>query len=140
MRYLLAVMLTLLPLSGHTADSMPLSENGNGQKATERAITERPSGDEHVADQPWPYANPYDPTSATNFDEFAPPLSSMSDGTDRSRMSLSLSDSGRSPAVYGHFGNPLFPDSINRRNETDHPYAMDSPTNHYGRSWLMIKR
>ena len=133
-------MLTLLPLSGHTADSIPLSTIGNDQKTTERSIAEKPSGDEPLVDQAWSYANPYHPTSATNFDEFAASLSPNSNGNDRSRLSLYLSDSGPSPAVYGHFGSPLFPDSINRRNETDHPYALDSPTNHFGRNWSMEKR
>jgi len=140
MRNLLGLVLTLLPLSGHAADSILLSENGADQKTAERSIAENPSEDEHLVEQPWPYANPYQPTSSTNFDEFAAPLVPLSDGNDRSRLSLYLSDSGPSPAVYGHFGNQFFSDSVNRRNETGHPYALDSPTNHFGRSWLMEKR
>lgn len=140
MRYLFGLMLTLLPLIGHTADSIPLFTIGNDQEPIERSITEQPSGEEQLVEQSWPYANPYHPTSPTNFDEFATPLSLTSDGQDRSRLSLYLSDSGPSPAVYGHFGSPLFPDSINRRNETGHPYALDSPTNHFGRSWFLEKR
>lgn len=140
MRYLLALVLTLLPLSGHAADSMPLSANGTDQKTTERLITDKPSGDEHFADQSWPYANPYQPTSATNFDAFIAPLSPLPDGNDRSRLSRYLSDSGPTPSVYGHFGSPFFSDSINRRNETSHPYVLDSPTNQYGRSWFTEKR
>ena len=140
MQYLLILVLTLLPLNGHTADSIPLSANGINQATTERSITEKPSGGEPSADQLWLYANPYQPTSATNFDEFAAPLVPLSDGSDRSRLSLYLSDSGPSPAVYGHFGSPFFPDSITRRNETGHPYALDSSTNQFGRSWRMDKR
>jgi hypothetical protein len=140
MRYFLGLVLALLPFSGHTADLIPLSKIGIDQKTTERPITEKPSQDEHLVDQLWPYANPYHPTSATNFDVFTAPLVPSLDGNDRSRLSLYLSDSAPNPAVYGHFGNPLFPDSINRRNETGHPYALDGPTNHFGRSWLLEKR
>ncbi len=140
MRYLFSLMLTLLPLNGHTAESIALSANEIDQTTSERSLTEKPSGDESLADQPWSYTNPYHPRSATNYDAFAAPLSPLSDGSDRSRMSLYLSDSGPSPTIYGHFGSPFFPDAINRQNETDHPYALDSPTNHFGRSWLTEKR
>ena len=138
MRYLLCMVLALFPVSGRAADSMPLSANEVDQKTAERFITEKPSGD--PVDQSWPYANPYQPTSPTNFDVFISPLSPLPDGNDRSRLSLYLSDSGPSPFVYGHFGSPFFSDSINRRNETSHPYALDSPTNQYGRSWFSEKR
>lgn len=140
MRFLLGVMLTLLPFIGHAADSIVLTENGINQEPTERSIITKPSGEEPLVDQPWPYANPYHPTSATNFDIFAAPVSPLSDGNDRSRLSQYLSDSGPTTSVYGHFGSPLFPDSINRRNETDHPFALDSPTNHFGRSWSLEER
>jgi len=43
MRYLLGLMLTLLPVSGYAADLVPLSENGSHQNTTERWITELPS-------------------------------------------------------------------------------------------------
>ena len=140
MRYLLGMVLTLLPLSGYAADSILLSANGMDQNTSEGLITEKPSGDEFLADQPWLYPNPYQPTSPTNFEVFIAPLSPLPDGNDRSRLSLYLSDSGPTPSVYGHFGSPFFSDSINRRNETSHPYALDSPTNQYGRSWFTEKR
>jgi hypothetical protein len=121
MRYLLGLMLTLLPLSGYAADSVPPSAPGIDQKTTERSIADTPSGDEFLVDQPWPYANPYHPTSATNFDPFAAPLGPRSD------TSASLN------SIYGHFGDQLFPDSIKNRGVTGHPFAMDSPANLFGR-------
>jgi hypothetical protein len=125
----------LLPLSGHAADSVPLFENGPDQQSPTPPSVEKFSGDTVPVDQAWPYANPYHPASATNFDEFTTPLLPTPEVTDRSRLSLYLSDSGPSQAVYGHFGNPFFPDSINSRGTTDHPFAMDSSTNLYGRTW-----
>ena len=135
MRLLLTLVLILLPLSGHTADSMPPSENGPDQESPNSPGVEKFSGDTALIDQAWPYANPYHPTSATNFDAFTSPPSSHSEGTDRSRLSQYLTDSGPNQTVYGHFGSPFFSDSINSRGTTGHPFAMDSATNLYGRNW-----
>ena len=132
-------MLTLLPLSGHAADALSLSPTETDQK-TWHAPAEPPSGDEGVIDQPGPYANPYHPSSATNFDAFTVPHVPSPNVNDRSRLSLYLSDSAPPSSLYGHFDSPFFPDSINRRDATDHPYALDSPTNYYGRSSLMERR
>ena len=139
MRLMLVLVLTLFPFIGHTADSISLSPNGTEQK-TDPSIIEKPFGEESLIDQPGPYVNPYHPTSATNFEAFTVPLLPSPEVNDRSRLSRYLSDSGPSPAIYGHFGNPFFPPSINHRNATDHPYALDSPTNNFGRSWLTEKR
>jgi hypothetical protein len=125
MRYLLGLVLTLLPVSGHTGDSIPPSTTGTDQNTSERSFTEQPSGDEHPVDQSWPYTNPYDPASATNFDPFAAPLAPRAD------------TSGPVKNVYGHFGDQLFPNSINARGVTSHPFAMDSPANLYGRDQRM---
>lgn len=121
MRYLFGLMLTLLPLSGYAADALPPSTTGSDQNSSERVIVEQPAGDESPAEPSWPYANPYHPTSATNFDPFAAPLVPRAD------------TSGSVDTVYGHFGDQLFPDSINTRGVTAHPFAMDSPANLYGR-------
>ena len=128
MQYLLILVLTLLPLNGHTADSMPSSTTGTDQNTTERSFTSQPSGDEYPAEQSWPYANPYRPTSATNFDPFTAPLAPRADTP------------GSINTVYGHFGDQLFPNSINTRGITDHPFAMDSPANLYGRDQRMRGR
>jgi hypothetical protein len=128
MRYLLGLMLTLLPVSGHAADLIPLSTNEIDQKAAERSIVDQPSGDEHPVDQSWPYTNPYHPASATNFDPFATPLMPRSD------------TSGSAISGYGHFGDPLFPDSIIHRGVTAHPFAMDSPANLFGRDQRVGER
>lgn len=121
MRYLFGLVLTLLPLSGHAADSIPPSITGTDQHTSERSFTEQPSGDEHPVDQSWPYANPYHPMSATNFDPFAAPIAPQAD------------TSGSVNNVYGHFGDQLFPNSINIRGVTSHPFAMDGSANLYGR-------
>ena len=47
--------------------------------------------------------------------------------------------SGSVNSIYGHFGDQLFPNSINNRGVTDHPFAMDSPANLYGRDQRMGK-
>lgn len=140
MRYLFGLMLTLLPLNGYTADSLPFSQDVIEQTTVERSNTEVPSGNEEVDDHSWPYSNPYHPASTTNFDRFVARISPLWDENDRSRMSRYISDSGPPSSLYGHFGSPFFPDSISRRNETDHPYALDSPTNHFGRTWFIEKR
>ncbi len=134
MRLLLTLALMLLPLSGHAADSVPLFENGPDQQSPTPPSVEKSSGDTVPVDQAWPYANPYHPGSATNFDAFTAPLLSSSEGADRSRLNQYLTDSGPNQAVYGHFGSPFFPDSINSRGTTAHPFAMDSSTNLYGRN------
>jgi hypothetical protein len=122
MRLLLIFILTLLPLSSYSADSALPSEHDTAPKAANAPLTvEQFPSDEAIIEQQWPYANPYHPTSATNFDPFAAPVAPRAD------MSGSVS------SVYGHFGDPLFPGSIKNRDVTDHPFAMDSPANLYGR-------
>ena len=136
MRLLLVAVLTLLPLIAHTAlAGDPLDGQTDPDAAADHGGAVQPHGDEGVVDQPWPYPNPYNPTSATNFDVFAAPLLQRPDVNDRSRLSMHLYGPGPINSVYGHFGNPLFPDSVNSRGTTDHPFAMDSSTNLYGRNW-----
>lgn len=140
MRYLLGLMLTLLPVIGHTADSIPISGQEIDQNTAECSIIEQSSGNEHLAGQSWPYSTPYHPSSATNRDVFDVLLLPSQVVHDRSRLNQYQSDSGPRLAVYGHFGSPFSPDSVNRRNEADRRYALESPTIHYGRGWLTEKR
>jgi hypothetical protein len=126
---LLVLVLTLLPLSGYSASSTPLSQkNATPKPAADPPIAKQSSGDETPVERPWPSANPYHPTSATNFDPFAAPLVQRPDAPRPIN------------SVYGHFGDPLFPDSIKSRDVTDHPFAMDSSTNLYGRDQRMGRR
>lgn len=141
MRLLLVAVLALLPLTAHAAHTDNLSDDRPDRNAaSDDADTPEAHGNEDVVDEAWPYSNPYSPTSATNFDPFAVPLSQRPEVNDRSRLSKHLNDPGPINSVYGHFGSPLFPDSINSRGVTDHPYAMDSSTNLYGRSWRIEGR
>lgn len=135
MRFLLAGILILLPFNAQgEMPSPPSSEECDSELHPKHAD----SLDVENADAPadsWPYQNPYSPISPTNFAAFTVPLVQRPEVNDRSRLSMHLYHSGPINSVYGHFGNPFFPDSINSRGTTDHPFAMDSSTNLYGRNW-----
>jgi len=139
MRVLLAGILMLLPFNAQgQTPSVPCDEceatpsaEPAPPHATEQPLVPEDPVDNHALE---PFKNPYAPTSATNFDPFAARLTPHPEVNDHSRQSGQQDNSGPIDAIYGHFGNPLFPDSIENRGETAHPYPMDSFTNLYGRN------
>lgn len=110
--------------------SSPCTESTASQ-TTEQSVAPEHSATEHIIKQ---FPNPYSPASATNFDPFAVPLAPYTETHDHSRQNRQPDNSGPIDAVYGHFDNPLFPDSIANRGETAHPFPLDSSTNLFGRN------
>ena len=139
MRILLAGILILIPFNaqGQVLDApcdereLPSSAEPAGSPTIEQPVIQ---GDTSVCQTLEPLNNPYSPASATNFDPFAASLTPRPEVNDRSRLSVQRDNPVPIDAIYGHFGSPLFPDSIEHRGETAHPYAMDSSTNLYGRN------
>jgi len=138
MRILLAGILLLLTVNaqGQVLDpdcdmvESPSSDDSAVPPAEDQSVAPKISWKNHISE---PFPNPYDPASATNFDPFAVPLLPRTDMSSHSRRNGRQDGSGATKFFYGHFGDPLFPDSIANRGETAHPFAMDNSTNLFGR-------
>lgn len=136
MKLLLASLLALIPLAVHAEylGNRSTSEFDPNSIA-DPFSAENPDDPNSITNEfeVGPYANPYSPSSATNFEAISAPRLYDPEGNDRGRLSVKPYEREKVSNPYGRCGSPYSPDSFNNRFASRNPYSRGSPTNPYGR-------
>lgn len=141
MKLLLAVLLSLIPLTVQAEDLGDLSANEFDPNSVANPFgAGSPFSPTSVTNQVGIYGSPFSNRSATNpFATDAPRLYDQQ-GNYRGRLSTNQFDPDSTSNQFGRYGSPFSPDSLNNPYGAGNPYAPDSPTNPYGSGWRIEGR
>ena len=136
MRILLAVLLSLFPLSSNAEYLGDLSENELSPNSIFNAIgADGPLSSTSPRNSMGVYGSSISPNSATNPLAIDAPRLYDQGGNFRGRLSTNPLDPDSVSNPLGRYGSSISPDSLNNPLGAGNPLDPGSPRNPYGRGW-----